>query len=208
MLSESASVDDFLANPESKKWIVHCVICGRYGRNPNSPVSQLPRKFQELFPSLTVTPDRVCQVCLPSYNARREKTAILDVLNNYVQEHGCPCNWEKFEFWVSKEWGCDEYQNILADAAVNLSCFERNVIRPDYDIKVVCKHCGSKWHYTSHERTMMMYCNRFVPDSSRTFDYNLKVLTGISFEQWYEFMQGKPYAGVPVTIRLEPIKAL
>lgn len=197
MSSGANSPDDFLADPESQSWIVHCVMCGRQGRNPESPVSQLPPRFRELFPSLMVTPDGVCQVCLPAHNEQKKSAAILKVLNDYVAEHVCPCNWEQFEFWMSKD---DEYQRILAEAAVNLPCFKKSetVVRGD-SAGVVCKHCGKRWHYSSGEWRMMMYWYRFVPEDKRTTSFDLKPLVRPSFNQWYEFMLGRPYDGPPVT---------
>lgn len=137
----------------------------------------------------------------------RDKAAIVGLLNEYVNEHGCPCNWEQFEYWVSKEHGPgwhDEFQNTLAESAVKLPCFEQNIIEPTYDIRVSCKHCGRNWHYTSHEWRMLAYRNRLVPDDQRvsrssllvgswfsTAGFEPKTATVLSFEQWYEYMTGK-----------------
>ena len=141
----------------------------------------------------------------------KDKAVIVGLLNDYVHAHGCPCNWEQFEYWVSKEHGRgwhDEYQNILAETAVNLPCFEQNVAEPRYDIRLICKRCGRKWHYTSEEWRMLAYRNRLVPDDPRTFRSDLlvggwfatvgfepKSATTLSIEQWCEFMSWKPPPG-------------
>jgi hypothetical protein len=138
----------------------------------------------------------------------RDKAVIVGLLNEYVSEHACPCRWEQFEYWVSKEHGLgwhDEYQNILAESAVNLPCFDQNVIEPSYNIRVTCKHCGRKWHYTSDEWRMLAYRKRLVPDDQRVLNSKLLVggwfatagfepnsATVLSLEQWYEYMSGNP----------------
>jgi len=138
---------------------------------------------------------------------KRDKSVIVGLLNEHIGEHGCPCNWEQFEYWVSKEHGPgwhDEYQNILAESAVNLSSFEQNAIELGYDMRVTCKHCGRKWRYTSDEWRMLTFRNRLVPEDQRFFNSKLlvgswfatagfepKTATVLSLEQWYEFMSGK-----------------
>jgi len=139
----------------------------------------------------------------------KDKAMIVGLLNDYVCTQGCPCNWEQFEYWVSKEHGLgwhDGYQNILAEAAVSLPCFEQTIIEPSYDIRIVCKLCGRRWHYTSEEWRMLAYRNRLVPDDPRTsrsdqlvggwfatVGFEPKSATTLSIEQWYEFMSRKPF---------------
>jgi hypothetical protein len=170
MSSEPKKREDFLAEQLYRQWIVHCAICGRYGRIGASPIRELPPKFQELFPVLTMSPDGVCQVCLPQYNYRKEEEAVRDVLHDYVKQHGCPCNWAQFEYWVSKEQGPgwhDTYQNVLVEESLRLSCFEQSAATSRLDTFITCQVCGRRWRYVSEEWRMMAYRNRLIPDQSR-----------------------------------------
>lgn len=204
MSPEPKAREEFLAGQLYRRWIVHCVICRRYGRTGDSPIRELPPKFQELFPVLTMTPDGVCQVCLPQYNCRKEEEAVRAVLHDYIQKHGCPCNWAQFEYWVSKEQGPgwhDTYQNVLAEESLNLACFEHNAATSRFDTFITCQVCGRRWRYVSEEWKMMAYRNRLIPDHSHVtsnpdligswfatagFEPANKRL--LSFEDWKSYM--------------------
>jgi len=204
MSSEIFTRGDFLADEQCQRWIIHCVICGRFGRMPEAPVKALHPKFQEIFPVLTMTPDGVCQVCLPSYNLRKENDAVGAVLRDYVKDHGCPCNWPQFEYWVSKEHGPgwhDEYQNVLAEEALKLSCFKGIGLFSGYDAALTCEVCGRRWRYVSEEWRMMAYRNRLIPECSRitntcdligrwyaTGGFEPASSRVLSFENWKRYM--------------------
>lgn len=204
MPSEPQTCEEFLAEHQYRRWVVHCNICGRYGRAGDSPVHELPRKFQEIFPVLTMSPDGVCQVCLPQYSYQKEMDAVRAVLHSYVEKNGCPCNWAEFEYWVSKEQGPgwhDEYQNVLADEALDLACFQQDTATDRFDTFLTCQICGRRWKYVSEEWRMLAYRNRLIPDHAR-ITTNPGLIAGwfatagfeptgkriLSFENWRNYM--------------------
>jgi hypothetical protein len=173
---EPKTREEFLAEPLYQQWIVHCAICGRYGRTKDSPVHKLhPEhklhpKFQELFPVLSMSAGQVCQVCLPRYKFKKEMESVCAILHDYVQRHGHPCDWLEFEYWVSKEQGpgwYDYYQNTLAEESLNLACFEHDSLVNSYDNYITCRICGRKWRFVSEEWRMMVYRSRLIPDHLR-----------------------------------------
>lgn len=204
MPPESKAREDFLAEQLYQRWIVHCVICGRYGRRGDSPIHQLSSKFRELFPVLTMNSDGVCQVCLPQYNTQKEEEAVRAVLRDHVRKHGCPCNWIQFEYWVSKEQGPgwhDTYQNILVDESLHLSCFQQDAVTARFDTFLTCQVCRRRWQYVSKEWRMLAYRDRLIPDHSRitsdpgligdwfgTVGFEPATKRVLDFENWKSYM--------------------
>lgn len=142
---------------------------------------------------------------LAQYN--NEKSIITEMLSDYVEEHGCPCDWEQFESVASKDFGSgyhDEYQNILSEAALALPCFEHRVIEKGFDVLLTCKCCQRKWHYHSEEWRMMAYRHRLIPETQRiaanenliglpfsTAGFAPEASSVVSIGKWYLYMTGK-----------------
>jgi hypothetical protein len=61
--------DWFLRDPRTRKWVVQCVQCQEYGRNPDTPeVAKL--NFEENFPKMRRDEMGLCEVCR-SLNRRK-----------------------------------------------------------------------------------------------------------------------------------------
>jgi hypothetical protein len=143
----------------------------------------------------------------PKDKWKHEEALIRATLLEYVKKHGCPCAWEQFEYWASKEVGNgwhDEYQNVLAESAITLDCFEQRVVEQGYDVYLSCKNCGRQWHYTSEEWRMLAFRNRLVPVIPRALQF--EAMTGawfstvgfqpndiksLNIDEWRSFMLGK-----------------
>jgi|SRR5690606_817602 hypothetical protein len=145
--------------------------------------------------------------------------AIGDVLSQYVNEHGCPCRWPQFEYWVSKPQGPgwqDNIQNELVKAALKLHCFQRRrpeVPRYGLEALVACSECGREWQYFSEEWRMLAFHERLIPvhpspaaeRGSALVGANVFATAGqepnaartLSLEQWAKFMLGAPAGGSP-----------
>ena len=150
-----------------------------------------------------------------------QKTTVNDVLSRYIEQHGCPCDWPQFEYWVSKSQGPgwqDNIQNELVESARKLPCFYRPPSRPaEYgpDSSLTCSRCGREWRYSSWEWRMLAYHEQLIPlkPSSaaavfgETVDANYFATIGqeprsarlLSSDEWAEFMLGEPYHRTGVT---------
>ena len=64
MRSETRTVEWFLNDPRTRKWIVQCSACGSYGRKPNTPSSIPKVRFEEIFPLMIIDTERgSCEQC-------------------------------------------------------------------------------------------------------------------------------------------------
>lgn len=142
-----------------------------------------------------------------------QERTIKDVLNQYVKEHGCPCAWEQFEYWVRKQQGGgwqDNIQNSLVKHALSLPCFNRLPLKPyEYEdnFEITCTNCGREWRYISEEWRMLAFHERLIPIAPKTLIFpqfvgsSVFATTGfeptgvesLSLSQWAEFMLGRPY---------------
>ncbi|HEU4670866.1 MAG TPA: hypothetical protein VFR91_09155 [Dyella sp.] len=148
---------------------------------------------------------------LRRHHSDLERT-VRKVLGRYVDEHGCPCYWPQFEYWVSKPQGPgwqDNLQNELVGASLKLRCFSRR--QPDaprYALEAVitCTACARQWQYFSEEWRMLAFHNRLIPanpsaaaaegaalvgaDVFATAGREPKALGALDLEEWERFMLG------------------
>lgn len=98
-----------------------------------------------------------------------EEHTVERVLRRYVGEHGCPCAWPQFEYWVSKPQGPgwqDSIQNELVRAALDLWFFQaRRPGNPRYGLEaiVTCSKCSRTWQHFSEEWRMLAFQHRLLP---------------------------------------------
>lgn len=162
-----------------------------------------------------------CQVLMDAAAIRQylagQDRAISDVLGQYVDEHGCPCCWPQFEYWVSKPHGPgwqDNVQNELINAALKLQCFrQRKPETPKYGLEaiVTCSECDREWQYFSEEWRMLAFHYRLIPVQPSAAAERGAALVGanvfatagqepcaartLSLADWVKFMLGPPAGG-------------
>lgn len=153
----------------------------------------------------------------PSIHAliKWHENVVRDVLDHYMQDHECPCNWPQFEYWASKEQGPgwqDSIQNDLVDAARQLNCFSMmNPIQKRYAVeaRLRCEKCGREWLSLCEEWRMLAYHKQLVPvnpsETITTFerlaDHSFFATAGrgpqdsrlLTIVEWAEFMLGEHY---------------
>ena len=97
-----------------------------------------------------------------------QRKIVGDVLNKYLEDNECPCDWPQFRYWVSKQQGPgwqDGIQNDLIDLALELPTFRSiSPPNPEYwlEAEVHCDHCGSRWNYYSEEWRMLAFQRRLI----------------------------------------------
>ena len=151
----------------------------------------------------------------------KQQITVNDVLSRYVDQHGCPCDWPQFEYWVGKLQGPgwqDNIQNDLVEISRKLPCFYRPPSRPaEYgsDSSITCSKCRREWRYSSEEWRMLAYHERLIPlkpsNAATTFSaaVGANFFATVGFEpnntrlltltEWAEFMLGEPYGPTPCT---------
>jgi hypothetical protein len=63
--TETKTLDWFLNDPRTRKWIVHCSRCGTYGRKPESPGNIPKKNFEAMFARMRLDPETgACEQCM------------------------------------------------------------------------------------------------------------------------------------------------
>ena len=144
-----------------------------------------------------------------------QKRIIKKVLEDYLEIFECPCDWQHFIYWVSKEQGPgwqDGIQNDLVDCALELPFYRSNTpSQPEYWLasEVTCERCGTKWKHYSIEWRMLAFQNRLVRLDQDELDFdefpNLMISESIyatvghepdpdihrlTTSEWVQFMKG------------------
>jgi hypothetical protein len=145
-----------------------------------------------------------------------QQSTIENVLKRYVSVHGCPCNWQQFEYWTSKKHGPgwqDSSQNYLIAAAVQLPCFCRKSCMPigyGDNTSLTCVKCGTEWLHCSEEWRMLAFRERMLrmpwpreeivkfgelvgPGVFATAGLEPENQRTLSLNEWAEFMLGEQY---------------
>ena len=145
---------------------------------------------------------------------KEQEKRVVAVLNAYVKEAGCPCDWPQFVYWTGKTNGFggfhDQVQNDLVIAALKSGVFKAAPQEPKWGIRdvYVCKRCHAIWPQMSDEGRMCAYAETLerkdsgAPDisryqdlvSDRTFCTAGREPTAetLSLEDWEAFMSGSP----------------
>ena len=63
MRSETRTHDWFLRDPRTRKWIVQCAGCHKYGRKPETPNTVPKVNFETMFPIMRIDDVGLCEVC-------------------------------------------------------------------------------------------------------------------------------------------------
>ena len=64
MRSETRTLEWFLDDPRTRRWIVQCSGCAAYGRKPNTPTTIPKFRFEEMFPVMVLDEERGrCEQC-------------------------------------------------------------------------------------------------------------------------------------------------
>jgi hypothetical protein len=64
MRTVTRTVEWFLNDPRTRKWIVQCSGCGGYGRKPETPTSIPKFRFEEIFSPMVIDAEQgLCEQC-------------------------------------------------------------------------------------------------------------------------------------------------
>lgn len=155
------------------------------------------------------------------------RKAVQNVLDEYLSSHECPCRWPQFVSWAGKEQGPgwqDEIQNHLVEAALRLKSFVKTPPQhQEWWLEAVlhCTKCGAEWKYYSEEWRMLAFRLRLLrtdgdrgdPAGAGMIGECVSATAGfeprdgtpmLSFEEWTNYMLGRPYRTAPYRRTIGP----